>query len=348
MTKIPTLTEFLENTGCRLRLYDMGRRVVKIPRDNFLKFEHGEIPYPFPMQQKAWFGILFQEQDSEPFIWFLSLPLDELGHLIPTAKDDLLRRLLERIGENIQAAREGEKLQNALEDNPYSFKPRDDRMAVFHAKASRDLKQSASKHYIHAYEYFSGALGWDQWPFVGYQGIADIAARLKEKDNAASLAQAIQELPARPLEALCHCLENEKITLEISQALFERVKITLREEEPEPIIISSSIRAMALSCSARLHKNLLQKVLEHSCACNPDILGAISARSWESLKEPQTSLLFLERLAENKEGGAFFNQCLGDLLFIPGMRAPLLTSIRNPIRSEILSKAIGELFGRTP
>jgi len=345
MSKIPTITQFLKSNSSRLRLFDMGRRVVRISHEQFLKFEQCEISYPFPLQQKAWFGILFQEQEREPFIWFLQLPLDELGRLIPAARDDFLHQLLERIGENIQAEKAGQPLESALKDNPYCFKPKDDRLAIFHAKASRAFKQSPSKYYAHARQYFSGSLGWDQWPFVGYQGIADMAAYLNEENNNQHLSQAIPQLPTCPLEALCHCLENEEITLDITQALLDRVKETLAEEAPDPIIITSAIRGMAQSCSINLRKELLHTILNRPDICSPDVLIAISGRAWESLKEAETGRLYLERLAENSAGQPFFSQCLADLLYLPGMREPLLKLIRNPDRSERLSQAVGEMFG---
>ena len=61
---ISTLLEFLTSTGARLRLFDMGRRVVKIPHDHFLRFEKNQLPYPTPLQQQAWLALLFQEQKS--------------------------------------------------------------------------------------------------------------------------------------------------------------------------------------------------------------------------------------------------------------------------------------------
>ncbi len=345
MSKIPTITQFLESNSTRLRLFDMGRRVVRISHEQFLKFEHCEISYPFPLQQKAWFGILFQEQEREPFIWFLHLPLDEVGRLIPAARDDFLHRLLERIGENIQAEKEGQPLGSALKDNPYCFKPKDDRLAIFHAKASQALREPPSKYYAHARQYFSGRLGWDQWPFVGYQGIADMAVHLNEDNNNRHLSRAILQLPACPLEALCHCLENEEITLDITQALLDRVKETLTEETPDPVIITSAIRGMAQSCSVNLRKELLHTILNQPDICSPDVLIAISGRAWEPLKETETGRLYLERLAENSAGQPFFSQCLADLLYLPGMRESLLKLIRNPDRSERLSQAVGEMFG---
>jgi hypothetical protein len=55
-------------------------------------------------------------------------------------------------------------------------------------------------------------------------------------------------------------------------------------------------------------------------------------------------MLFLERLAENSAGQEAFNLCMADLLYIPGMREPVLASVRDPKRSEKLSIAIGALF----
>ncbi len=345
MSKIPTISQFLERNSTRLHLFDMGRRVVRIPRRQFLKFEHGEVSYPFPLQRKAWFGILFQEQEREPFIWFLQLPLDELGQLVPAARDDFLHRLLGRVDENLRAVKEGQQLESVLKDNPYCFKPKDERLAVFHAKAARALKRQPSKYYIHAQQYFSGELGWDQWPFVGYQGIADMAVRQHEKENNRHLSQAIPQLPVRPFEALCHCLENEKITLDITRALLDRAKTELAETTPDLAIISSAIRGAAQSCSAALRRELLHAVLNRPEICTPDLLVAISGRAWESLKEMESGRLYLERLAENSAGQPFFSQSLADLLYLPGMREPLLRLIRDPDRSERLSQAVGEMFG---
>lgn len=346
MSKIPSITEFLESTGARLHLFDMGRRIVKIPRKQFLKFERAEIPYPFPQQQKAWFGILFQEdkQAAEPFIWFLHLPLDELGFLATAARDDFLHRILERAGENLVATKEGRQLQNALEDNPYCFKPRDDRMAIFHAKASQILNRPPSQHYLHAQQYFSGELGWDQWSFVGYQGIADMATRLEEGDNLQHLVSAIPKLPSRPLEALCHCLENEEITLPIAKALLKRAQESLAGKNPDLALITGAIRGSSISRSRQTRRQLIQETLNHPCASSPEILAAITGRAWESLKDDDLALPFLERLAQSSAGQEFFNQCLSELLYLPGMREPLLTIMRNPVRSEPLSQAIGSFF----
>ncbi|MES9937178.1 MAG: DUF3549 family protein [Sedimenticola sp.] len=345
---ISTITEFLEATGARLRLFDMGRRITRISRDQFLKFEKTELPYPYPMQQQAWFALLFQDEERkiEPFIWFLRFPLDEQGKLLQAARDDFMHRLVERVGENLQAAESGEQLDAVLKDNPYTFKPRDDRMAVFHAKATRLLKQPHSQYFDHAREYFSGDLGWDQWSFVGYQGIAEMASLQDEDEFGQILASAIPQLPERPLEALCHCLENEPLTLAITRAVLERMKQLLCEPEPDLMLVAAGIRAVSCSTSQNLKRELIEAVLAHPCASRIEPLAAISGRAWEILQDETVRRNYLERLAENSEGQEFFNQCLSDLLFLPGMRAPLLGALRDPERSQRLSQAIGALFQR--
>jgi hypothetical protein len=343
---ISTITEFLEATGARLRIFDLGRRIIKISRDRFLQFEKTDLPYPYPMQQQAWFALLFQDdkREIEPFIWFLRLPLDEQGKLLQAARDDFMHRLVERVGENLQAAESGEKLDAVLKDNPYTFKPRDDRMAVFHAKAARLLRQPHSKFFDHARQYFSGDLGWDQWGFVGYQGIAEIATLQDQTETGEMLTASIPEIPDRPLEALCHCLENEPLSMAITRALLERAKALLACEKPDTTLLAACIRAVACSVSGNLKRELLITVLRHPCAADVEILAAVSGRTWESLLDAEVRTLFLQRLAENRQGQAAFNQILSDLLFLPGMRAPLLESVRDPQRSERLSQAIGAFF----
>ncbi|MCW8891458.1 MAG: DUF3549 family protein, partial [Sedimenticola sp.] len=75
-----------------------------------------------------------------------------------------------------------------------------------------------------------------------------------------------------------------------------------------------------------------------------ELLAALSGRAWEQLHEPRLRRLFLERLAENSAGQEAFNHCMADLLFIPGMREPVLGAVRDPNRSEQLSAAIGSMF----
>lgn len=346
MAQLNTITEFLETTGAGLRFFDMGRRITQIPRDQFLQFEKSDIPYPYPLQQQAWFALILQDDDhqQEPLIWFLRLPLDEQGKLLQAARDDFMHRLIERIGEKMQEEQEGDQLETALQDNPYRFKPKEDRMAAFHARISKLLRVPPSKYFEHAQRYFAGALGWDQWSFVGYQGIADSAARLDDSRNESIIASAIGAMPAQPLIALCHCLENETISLKITQALLDRAQLEQLQATPDPSVLAALIRGSAQSGSGTLQRALIETILAAPCGNHIEILTALSVRAWEQLLDEPVRMRFLERLAENSAGQEAFNLCMTDLLYIPGMREPVLASVRDPKRSEKLSIAIGALF----
>jgi hypothetical protein len=199
-----TLIQLLEESGVKVHLYDMGRRVNKIARKQFLRFEHAKLSWPAPLMRQAWFGLLMQSDDIQQIqIWFLRLPLDEQAKLVQPSRDYFLQRLLEAWRFNQQQS-DASRLQDALKDNPCTFKPREDRLAVFHARVSADLNRDPSRFYAHAIDYFEGKPGWDQWSFVGYQGIADIAARHTQHEEC--IASALPHLPAEPLIALCHCL----------------------------------------------------------------------------------------------------------------------------------------------
>jgi hypothetical protein len=345
MSEIVTLTQFLESGGLQLDFYDMGRRVSRIGRATFIDFELTEIPYPTPLQQQAWFALTLsdpQNLEIDPMIWFVRFPLDEQATLLQAARDDFLHRLMENLGQGTTA--DQDEVQAAVQDNPYLFQPKEERLAVFHASFTANQGKPASRFYEHALAYFSGELGWDQWSFIGYQGIADLAARLHKDGRQSQITAAIAELPATPLEALCHCLENEPIANALTLALGKRVQQTLQQPEPDIRVVTAVIRGISQS-KAKTHRNeLIAQILNHPIASHSDILVALSGRAWESLSEPEVRRLFLERLAINDLGQAFFNTILSDLLYMPTTRSLLHSGLRDPDRSDQLSQSIGRFF----
>jgi len=344
-TTITSLLSFFEQSNIRCRIFDMGRRVVALSKQQFNDFEQGRKPYPYPLQQQAWLGLLCWPGDdtTRHFIWFLRLPLDETGHVSYVARDDLLSRLAQ-MAEAGLSGDERPEIQQPLEDNPYGFKPNDERMAVFHAKALASLSLPASKFYEHARDYFVGKTGFDQWAFVGLQGIADVAARLEQDDNTQAVAEAIAQLPAPPFEALAKCLENEAIPTRISEALAARVELALNAEPPDVELIAMALRALSHAPAQGLRQGLLRRVLASPIASDINLLVSISGRCWEDLMESGLRHLYLEALATNPEGQAVFNKVLADLFFIPGLREPIMETLRSPGRSDTLAEAIGQFF----
>ncbi len=342
-----TLCDFFHQSHTRYRVFDLGRGIRKLDSETFSRVENGELPYPYPLQQQAWLGILGwnQQAKAEQFIWFLKLPLDETGKLVTSARDSFLHGLLETLGSNIAAAREGGEFTDAMSESPFGFKPKESMMAGFHAKALKVLSQPPSRFYDHARDYLDGKPGYDQWAFVGLQGFADIAARLDEDDNEAVTLKALPQLPPPALIALCGFLENEAISTSLAEALLARLQSELKAEEADLNVITTLLRAFALSGKG-LAAQAVTSALDSEHGHDIHVLAAIAARNWEVLKDEVPAQRFVEALAHNSLGLDAFAQVMGDLLTIPGMRPLLLGQLRSPQRSEALSSAVGHMFGQ--
>jgi hypothetical protein len=342
MNKALTLGDFLTDAGAKVYFFDMGRRVTRLSNELVASFEQAQQPYPFPFLRSTWLGVLFcYEGEDEQQIWFLRFPLDEQGLLLQAARDDFLSRIIETMGHDPRAKTDQ---MSGLEDNPHGFKPRQDRMAVFHAKAAKLLGRPASQYYEHAAHYFTGADGFEQWNFVGLQGIADVAARLDENNNAQTLANAIPQLPDTPFEALCGCLENEAIDATLTDAIGSRVSQGLALEQLQ--IVTTGIRGISHSQDKNAIIATLTQVLESPLGKQVEILAAIAGRAWEALDDPALRRRFLDCLALCETGPQAFDAIMSDLLFIPGLREQLLDELRAPNRSEALTEAVCGFFQR--
>ena len=336
-TTITGITDFLNQAGTQFTVFDMGRRIQTLDADTFLSFEQGEQAYPYPLQQQAWLGIMvWGAKVDELVIWFLRFPLDANGHLTSTIRDDFIHRLINKDDKKNDPS--------SSDSTPYGFKPKQEHMACFHAKAAKILGQAGSRFYSHAQDYFSGKSGFDQWAFVGFQGIADISCRLDEANNARLIAQAIPQLPPLPFEALCQCLEHETIGDEMAQVLGQSLDTELSYEEPNANYISLLLRALSGASDQSLCQQQVLKVLQSPQGTHPEVLASISGRCWLCLKQDEVTRAFLEALAQCPEGQSFFNLVIVDLINIPGMQDCIHQSIRNENRSSTLATAIGELF----
>ncbi|MES9945588.1 MAG: DUF3549 family protein [Candidatus Thiodiazotropha sp.] len=343
MNTIATLTEFIESGGLSLHFSDMGRRVSSIPREHFVAFELTEIPYPLPLQQQAWFALTLadpKQPQIDPMIWFIRFPLDEQGKLLLSARDEFMHHLVESLGSEPDT----DGMRGALQNNPYAFQPKQERLAIFHARLTQALRQPASRYYDHAKAYFDGDLGWEQWSFIGYQGIADVAARLDQHGNTQRVRKSIPSLPPSPLEVLCHCLENEVISHSIADALAQRGLSSLHQERPDPQVLSAVVRGLSQSQQESIRNDFIYQLLDHPIAQRSDLLAAIAGRAWESLEDSALRHRYLERLADNEAGQAFFNGILSDLLYLPATRQAMQASLRDPQRSQQMSQVIGAFF----
>ena len=339
---IKSINEFLRQAGFNYVVYDMGRRIERLTPQQFNQFENGVLTYPTPFQQHAWLGLLgWQEDDkSHHFIWFLKLPLDELGKIIPLARDELLHYLVNQLGQRLLTTEDSTESATAL---PHGFTPGEESMAMFHAKAARILEHAPSRYYNHARDYLSGAQGYDQWAFVGMQGLAEVVARWQQDDNLNRLQQAIPQLPSEPFGQLCRFLEHEDIPAELATTLINRAKHDRASEFSRADLVAI-LRALSGCTSSRIRQSLIQQVLAEAYGTDIEILAAISGRCWEDLQDKDICRLFLECLANNTHGQSGFTHLLIDLLAIPGMREPVMQGLRDPNRSIELAQAMGQFF----
>ncbi|MCU7958920.1 MAG: DUF3549 family protein [gamma proteobacterium symbiont of Bathyaustriella thionipta] len=335
------LHSLFERGGLDCRLWEMGRRVQPLAQDFLLRFERDGLAYPFPLQRKACLALILSSpvKNEQANIWFLQLPLDELGSLQLSARDYLLERMLESFllqGEN--SSPDG---KDPLQDNPLAFQPGEEKRAIFHALYAASLHQPPSSQYSRARQYFSSDSGWDQWSFLGFQGIADICARLSEEDNDALLTAAIEHLPAEPLYALASCLENSSPSSNLSNALALRLQQESGQAQMNTSIWTACVRALS-AAPANIQQSAFKRLLLNTQNIPQDVLIALSAKAWATLQNEQLALLWLEHLSRQPQ--AVFNTLLADLMFIPGMRAAVMAAMRNPQRSEKLATAFQQLL----
>ncbi|NAW85338.1 DUF3549 family protein [Photobacterium halotolerans] len=337
--KFHTLTQLLDNAGCQYKIFDLGRRVCEIERATFKAVEDNRQPYPWPLQQHAHLSISFWQQDNPPWIWFLRLPLDERGLLKQAAVGDFIKYVIEAMGATLNAVPTEEE-QEKLAANPYTFKPKDDKMAIFHAHLRQQLALPASRYYEHAQVYLSGKLDWAQWQGVGLQGLADICARMKQENNATYLRKALQNLPMTPLYALLGCLEHCELPAALSERLAERIQGELTAQQTDIFLLSALLRAMSGAETAVLNE-ALQAILAKPELCHPEMLVAIAGRCWKGLADTDSASQFLLRLAQTQDQN-LFNQLFADLVMLPALRGTMLQVLHSSANAE-LTEAITRL-----
>ena len=369
MKEMGSLNQFFTEINCRFQCYNMGRRIYPVDHQSFIDFESTHSTWKAPFLQHAWIAVLFWKDNpipSEHHVWFLKLPLDELAKLNQAARDDFLRHLFEALGNNSTQAQTQKKasdklhsLENAMKDNPYGFQPKTEQMANFHAIVHKQLSLPASSYYQDTQDYLDSSNRFKEWNKLGFQGFADIAARLDEsapnnthKSNEQLVNEAIHLLPIEPFQVLGSCLENHRISKQTTEAIYNRLLTELEKNNNADTLAQwsiASIRAASHASSQEsiqiLQVQLISKILSTEMRTNIEVLATISGRCWELI--PQTEILvnFLESLAivDNQHQGAF-KAILSDLMFIPGMRGTILQAFRSPERSQQLTQAIGSFF----
>ncbi|PKI17018.1 DUF3549 family protein [Colwellia sp. 12G3] len=343
-TNIATLSELLKLSDSQYRLYDIGRLVTKLPKEQFEKVELNQLPYPTPAQGCACIAIAFwQKKSLQPYLWLLKLPLDEHGLLNQGARNHFIAIIIEALGADLtqETSKEQEEL---LSSNPYLFTPAQYKLASLNSKIKVDLKQQPSEYFSPFKQYLSNTSDWSNWQGVGVQGITDFIARIKQDNHSDLLLNALPHLPDEVLSPVCSALENEQYAIALIDALVNSFKNSLTKPA-ECSQATQLLRALAAS-SHHIHVKKVVEQLLSSPQVSSELLITLSSRCWQALADEKTLMYYFEHLLKHNDL-TLFSSIFKDLVTIPLMRPIALACIRSENRSPELAQAIGQLFSHT-
>ncbi|MGF1747640.1 DUF3549 family protein [Vibrio cionasavignyae] len=338
MDTLHTLTNMLVNSGCQYHIYDLSRRVQKIDNQQFANVEKGSQPYPFPIQRKAQFAVAYWNEEKQPWIWFLTFNLDERGLLNQGDIGQFIQFVLEAMGSRLSQEMTDEQ-QQKLANNPFTFRPKDDKLAIFHSLLRAELTLPTSQYYTHAQEYFQGKLGWNNWQGVGLQGITDLAARLTNDDNGRIVRASLRHIASEPKYALLGALEHVALPDKLSDVIFELAQDECQSSDADLFLLSAYVRALAGGKPQQL-ETLVTGILNSARLSHQEILIAIAGRAWLPLTTTTIADQYLIRLAQTGNQ-ALFNQLFADLVMMPSLRMVLLPLLHSTPSQELTTALVG-------
>ncbi len=356
MNTIDTISQLLHSSNSQFRIYDIGRKIEKISKEQFEKIELNQLPYPTPSQGHACIAIAFwQKQSPQPYLWLLKLPLDERGLLNQGARNHFIAIIVEALGSDLMQDA-NEQQEELLKNNPYLYTPAQYKLAALNSKIKFELKQAPSEYLSPFLAYLSGESSWDNWQMVGVQGITDFSVRINENTNnnqsySQKLINALPNLPSEVLLPLCGALENEKFSVELIDAIInlleEKLKLMVDAEQQNEALVQIQqhlLRSLASNCH-HIHVEKLVDALLEQQNVSAELLITLSGRCWLALANNKRLMAYFEHLI-TCEDQPLFNSIFKDLVAIPTIRPVVFQCMRAPERSSELSQAIGQLFNQ--
>lgn len=337
-----TLTALFKQSDTAMRIYDLGRRIKALGSDEFERIETLSTPYPSPYLHHAWVALYLwnPKNPSENAVWFLKLPLDEQGFMVSAVRDDIVNRLLN----NVQSSVEGIPQEDSLKDNPFMFKPSDEKMAVFHARAALDNGESCSAYYEPVQQFLSDPSQSTGWENLSLQGLADFVVRLSNESNEEQLSRVVTQLPdglnAQLFALLEHAQPTDTLALPLMSLLNDEIS-----DQGDPIKVSLLIRALSNTQNNQHVNRAIEQVLDSDLASSAELLAAIATRCENALLEPSLLKGFLEALAVCDAGQDAFSRILADLMYLPVHRVLTVQVLRSSSISDALKTATDQMFG---
>jgi hypothetical protein len=345
-SNIATLSELLTLSGSQYRIYDMGRLITKLPKEQFEQVELNQLPYPNPSQGHAFIAITFwQKKTDQPFLWLLKLPLDERGLLNQGARNHFIAIIVEALGANLTQTTNKEQ-EELLSSNPYLYTPAQYKLASLNSKIKVDLKQAPSQYFNDFLSYLSQIKSQsNQWQHIGVQGITDFIAQINENNHSKLLVDALPMLPSEVLSPICSALENERYSVTLIDALIDLMAKPLNVTQDNETDLATRLMLLRALAANSHHPHVIQQIsqlLAHS-QLNEQFLITLSGRCWQGLADEKRLMTYFEVLLKNNDL-ALFKNIFSDLVSIPLIRPVALACIRSEHRSSALAMAIGQLF----
>ncbi|GAA5136591.1 DUF3549 family protein [Thalassotalea piscium] len=337
MNTINTISDLLALSNSQYRVYDLGRKIDKISKEQFIKIEANQVPYPFPSQGHAHLALAFwQKTTKQPFLWFVKLPLDERGLINQGARDHFIAIIIEALGTDLTVD-PTEKQEELLKANPYNFTPAQYKLASLNSLLKVALNQAASQYYEQCYQYLKGELGWDNWHQIGVQGLSDFASRLNDTEHQTILINALANLPIEVLNPLCCAIENIELPISLVKCITDLYRHTNNLEHQQALL-----RSLASSSEHPMVIALVQEIVNQP-TLSDELFIVISGRNWLALQKQDHMMNFLENLV-NYNKPPLFDAIFKDLVTLPSLRMIIFACMRDEKRSNALAKAIGSLF----
>lgn len=336
---ITNLAELLSESDSDYVIYDLGRRVQAIQANTFKAICAQQRPYPYPLQDHAWFAVVFWPQlkaeQPEPFLWFLKMPLDERGLLSLAAQQDFMTHVIALLGQQITGALNSEQEQQ-LQQSAYLFTPSEAKRAALHAQLTQRWQKAPSSYFSAAQQELHSPTN-DGWQQLGIQGIHDVAVRLTATpETTHAIAQHFTTYPESLQNALAEALEHTTPPSELMQPLLSE----LASEHAATRL--NALRASAGFASAPAVEEQLRILLP---SANIDELVIITARLWPALQGP-LMLPYLVRVAE-LDNPALFAGVVRDILRVPDTRIHALGLVQRNDLPVALYQAWQQFMGKT-
>ncbi|AWL12620.1 hypothetical protein HMF8227_02162 [Saliniradius amylolyticus] len=336
MSEISTISEFLLQSGCQYRVFDLGRGIRKLKAQEFMDIEANKVPHPYPRLGLAWFGIVFwnKQLSDQQYIWFLKLPLDEQGLLSSAARNQFLNIVVEALGAQMEVTK-----ADSIPENPYTFTPGQQQMADFNSMVRKALSMPPSSFYEQACDYIRDPQAHD-WQQLPLQGLADVIARLEETSEL--LCEQFESLNDTVQHSLLNSMENQPLGVSLTETLLDWI-----QRQPDNTAVHVALlRALTQSQARGLVHQHIARLLDSPMGAKSDCLIVISGRHWDYLEDEERLYDFMERLAKLESN--IFVAVFADIVRLPSIRDKALAQLRRPDRSPQLSQAIEHLFRAMP